>query len=248
MDLYDAYWIGGILEYLRRVHHVKPQVKGEGYIIDNLISLKSDLQKFNICKEIWNEIDDTIKLLDRKYSDIQSLDLSDDVEFTKKIDMWDKAIEKEIINRITFEAPRGSLLDYQKLNQGLKEFFPKNIWENMSKIAKSDLQDASKSLLTASWTPAVMISLRAAEDAIRNYYKFKTHNDIVHKNMGEIIRELQNLPNSDKALMGYLDYIKETRNMAEHPDKIFNQREAEIALHQTIDLFHIIYEEITKTL
>jgi len=90
----------------------------------------------------------------------------------------------------------------------------------------------------------VIISLRAAEDTIRSYYKSKTGKDPLKLNWKSILNELSNMPKINKALIGYFDYIRDLRNTAAHPDKIFDQVEAEGVFHKVVDMIYIISQEI----
>lgn len=137
-------------------------------------------------------------------------------------------------------------LNSKKLLGGGGSFFPKDVWNMLSIIQKSDINDACNCLLTKSWTPSVMISLRAAEDSIRKFYEFKTGNDSKRKGWKNIIDELSNIASINKSLLGYLDYIREIRNTAEHPDEIFDQMEAERVFHQVVNLISVINQEFPK--
>ena len=47
--------------------------------------------------------------------------------------------------------------------------------------------------------------------------------------------------------LGYLDYIRDAkRNFAEHPNKIFDQREAELIFMQVLNLVQDTYTEILQ--
>lgn len=136
-------------------------------------------------------------------------------------------------------------MNSEKLVKGSKEFFPGEIWNNLSSICKSDLNDACNCLLTKSWTPAVMISLRAAEDSIRRFYKFKVRKNTKRMGWKGILDELEKMNNLNKSIIGYIHYIREIRNQAEHPDQIFDQMEAERVFHQVVNVIHVINQEMS---
>lgn len=96
-----------------------------------------------------------------------------------------------------------------------------------------------------SWTPTVMISLRAAEDSIRRFYKFKVGKSTQRMGWKNIIDELEKINNINKSIIGYIDYIREVRNQAEHPDQVFDQMEAERVFHQVINVIHVINQEMS---
>lgn len=138
-------------------------------------------------------------------------------------------------------------LNSEKLILGASEFFPSEIWTMLSDIAKNDLNDACNCLLTKSWTPSVMISLRAAEDCIRRFYEFKTGKKTKNKGRKDILEELEKLGSVNKNIIGYLNYLRGIRNMSEHPDEIFDQLEAERVFHQVVNMIHVINKEMFLT-
>jgi ribosomal protein S17E len=87
-----------------------------------------------------------------------------------------------------------------------------------------------------------MISLRAAESIVRKYYKKITGNDPINKNWGDILKELEESKKVKSSILGYLKYLKEKRNEAQHPDKRFTQEESEQLLIKIKDLL----EELSK--
>ena len=116
----------------------------------------------------------------------------------------------------------------------------------MSDLAKKDLNEAATCLLTQTWTAAVMVALRTVEDTIRAYYRTKVGKDPVNKGLKRLISKLEKLPDVPKLLLNYFDYIRDVRNSADHPDKLFNQMEAHRLFHQAFGLIRTIYEEISK--
>ena len=161
----------------------------------------------------------------------------------EKVIYWSHRIQGELNERIVIEAFTEGTLNFKKLLSGGGNFFPDDVWNSLSEISMSDLNDACLCLLTQSWTPAVMISLRASEDSIRNLYKNKTGKDVKKKGWNTIINELKEMKEINPSLLNYLDYIREIRNTAEHPDKIFDQLEAERLFHQVVDMIIVINHE-----
>jgi len=72
-----------------------------------------------------------------------------------------------------------------------------------------------------------MISLRVAENLVRKYYTKITGSIAMGKSWGEILNELEQSKKVKPSILGYLRYLKEKRNEAEHPDKRFAQEESE---------------------
>lgn len=246
MELKLIHEIGAIIEYLKRAAMKNFLVKNEDYVLDNLKRLLTYLEKNNLSNTTQQEVKKTIEELDKKYNENQNLDTIDSYTLERKTEVWRDRILNELENRPIIEIFTDSTLNYKKLISGPQTFFDKKIWERLSNISSNGLSDATLCLLVQAWTPAVMISLRVAEDIIRKYYKFKTKKSPEKMNIGSIIKSLEKIPDVKKNLLGYLNYIKELRNSAEHPDKIFNQNEAERAFHEVINFIHFICEEMSK--
>ena len=245
MDLQQAYFIGWRLQYIKRTPSLKAYVKGDHYIIDNLRWMLYDLKEFSLSPISQNEIEGITKNLEEAYEEEKPLTDEDAEIITENVKLWHDRIKNELAERIMVEVFTDGTLNFKKLLSGGKSFFPEDIWDTLSGISKSDLNDACNCLLTRSWTPAVMISLRASEDSIRKFYVFKTENDPQRKGWKNILNELSKIQDINKTLLGYLDYIREIRNTAEHPDEIFDQMEAERVFHQVVNMIIVINQELS---
>lgn len=240
MDLLTANSMGITLEYLRMITSFKfnVYVKGERFIIDCLKWILQDLSKNELSEVTQIEIEEFIKKLDESYGENQTLKDEDAVNLNDRIIIWLDRIQNELKERKIIEVFTDGILNPKQLLIGGKGFFREEVWNELSDISKNDLNDACNCLLTQSWTPAVMISLRAAEDSIRGYYKLKTGKDL--NNWKKIIDELRKIPKTNETVLGYFDYIRELRNTATHPDKIFDQMEAEGVFHKVVDIINVI--------
>ena len=245
MNLQQAYAIGVTLEYITRTPALKAYVKGDNYIIDNLKRILYYLKEFSLSPITQREIEGMIKKFEDAYEEEKPLTGEDAEMITEKVKLWEDRINNELAERITIEVFTDGTLNFKKLLLGGKSFFPEDIWNTLSDISKSDLKDACNCLLTRSWTPAVMISLRASEDSIRKFYNFKTKNDPQKKGWKNILDELSKIQDINKPLLGYLDYIREIRNTAEHPDEVFDQMEAERVFHQVVNMIIVINQELS---
>jgi ribosomal protein S17E len=137
---------------------------------------------------------------------------------------------QERINAIINEyAKRGPILIREET---IEQILPENLLSGLDEITKKDLNDALTCILHLLPTPAVMISLKAAENLVRRYYAKITGSIAMGKSWGEILNELEQSKKVKPSILGYLRYLKEKRNEAEHPDKRFTQEESErIFLH-----------------
>ena len=245
MDLQAVYRIGSKVQYIKRAPSLNVSVKGESLILDNLGLILDYLKECNLSPVTQREIESIIKKFEESYKENELLNDKDEEMIIEKVKLWDDRIRNELFERVMIEVFTEGTLNSKKLLSGGKSFFPGDVWKTLSDISKSDLDDACNCLLTKSWTPAVMISLRASEDSIRKFYNFKTGNDAQRKGWKNILDELSNIKDINKTLLGYLNYIREIRNTAEHPDEVFDQMEAERVFHQVVNMIIVINQELS---
>lgn len=245
MNLYKLFVIGSKIQYIKRAPSLQSPVKGEGRILDNLKWIHTYLKECNLSRPTQNDIEIIIKKFE-SYTEEQQLEIKDSDMIIEKIKLWEDRIRYELDEKKIIEVFTDGTLNFKKLLEGGNSFFAKDVWDNLSNIQKSDLNDSCNCLLTKSWTPAVMISLRAAEDSIRKFYEFKTGTNSKKKGWKNLLDELSTNNDINKSLLGYLNYIREIRNTAEHPDEIFDQMEAERVFHQVVNMINVIYQELPK--
>lgn len=217
------------------------QIKGERFILSTLQgqypfveTLSADDNKLNSVKDSMKE---WIAILDNKYSEnlvilgapfyIQEGDAK---KLVKDSERW--------INTIyaSYNKDETAFINRDKMNDIIS-----SMTMGLDEIAKKDLQDGKNAILHNLPTPASMILFRVAENIVRKYYTQITGNQIGRKNWGNILDELlAHKKKENESLMGYLLYLKNKRNEADHPDKRFTQEESERILLNIKNL----YEEV----
>ncbi|MCX9026173.1 MAG: hypothetical protein OIN85_08785 [Candidatus Methanoperedens sp.] len=245
MELNKIFYIGWKLQYIKRTPMLNASVKGDNHILDNLKALLDDLKASNLSRPTQKDLEVIIKNFEL-YEEKQALKPKDGEMIVEKVKLWVDRITNELSERKMIEVYTDGTLNFKKLLEGGSSFFEKDVWDMLSPIQQSDINDACNCLLTKSWTPSVMISLRAAEDSIRNFYKYKTGNDSQNKGWKSLLDELSKIKDINKSLLGYLDYVRDIRNTAEHPDEIFAQMEAERVFHQVVNMITVICQELPK--
>jgi len=195
-----------------------------------------------------------ILLINRLYNELRSKQTPDTSLIEKTIstlEELDTIIRKELSSKpIVIFNPKGRL-DYARLiKSGLIGLLQdSDLLDKLSNIVSHDLEEALYCLCFERPTAATMVALRAVEAALRQLYlTLKPDAEIEHINWGRILSELEELFRQynieARTLLGYLDHLREIRNRAEHPDKIFNQVEAEDALihacYATKEIYNII--------
>jgi|GEM_PF-886575 len=232
------------------------QVKGSNSILDALQKWYPFIDRlaknYPNLSNVANEIDWWIKYLDRNYTlknppplidsgpQFHYLQHGDASKLSDDSLQWICAIINEY-------NKQGTVLIKEEFIEELRKYFEKS---NIDKLTKQDLNDALDCILHLLPTPAAMISLRVAESIVRRYYKKITGNDpinknwddSIHKNWGGILKELEESKKVKSSILGYLKYLKEKRNEAQHPDKRFTQEESEELLIKIKGLI----EELSK--
>lgn len=250
MDFSDLWELATNTEFIRH-SDTGHEVKGKGWLLDSLYDLCDYLE---ICeiedKSISESVQEWIRKLDRMYKKGQKIKKQDGKELSEDADRWQDLMYKEICARPFIEFRKGALNQKALVltSEGKSSrIFGKKVWKVLPKIAQSDFSDAAKCLLVEASTPATMVTLRGIEAVIRRYYAQKTKKAPEKRNLGTIIKELLKMPQTNKKLLSYLDYIRsEKRNIAQHPDRIFTQREAERIFMEIVSATHDIYAELGR--
>ena len=251
MDFSEVFELGSVTEFIRQSESGGYEVKGKDWLIDSMHELLGFLGLCDIEDEsIPTAIHDWITRLERSYKKGQKINKKDGKELSDEANRWQDLIYKELCSRPCVEYKRGALNQkaLQLTSEGKpSDIFETKVWKKLPKIAQSDFSDSAKCLLIGAPTPATMVTLRGIEAVIRGYYALKTKKD-AKKDLGKIIKDLQKVPEVNQKLIGYIDYIRsEKRNIAQHPDKVFTQREAERIFMEIISATHDIYTEILSS-
>jgi hypothetical protein len=208
-------------------------VKGHNFILSVL------QQQYPIIDELSNffpnliaprdSVRDWIAYLDKKYPEQQrmfgpsaNLDTNDAKRLAGDVHSW----FTEIMNAY---SKQGTVLVKEET---IDTIFPEQLLVKLDEMSRADLNDGITCILHLLPTPAAMILLRVAENIVRKYYAKTTGNTSDKVLWGEMLKELEQGQQIKKPLLGYLQYLKDKRNEAEHPDKRFNQEEAERLLIQ----------------
>lgn len=215
-------------------------------IIEDLNWVYYKLTEIDVDKDITEKINENERKLRQKAG--ETLDYHEKEELETNLRVWSNMIEIHFKKRRMLEPSELGTLNQDQLyeiSQGRSSsFFGYRMLNNMSNIEKNDFSEAARCLLMKCWTAAAMISLRGLEEIIRKYYEFKTEKKHENRGMYILIEELQKIEDIKDTLMGYLHYLRGIRNMAEHPDRIFNQTEAETVFIQVVGAAKDIYQEI----
>ncbi len=256
MDFCLAFELGGNVEYIKHIvcHAEETIVKdrkrtGPACVLDILRQIANELALDKFYADTQERVNDWIFKFEREYKSGEAIKQEDAEELREDMDKLETLISRELIFRPCFELSRSGALNHKALFETSfkkpSSIFERNIWEKLSSIAKSDFSDAAKCLLVEASTPATMVALRGMEAVVRDYYCYKKGEKCGRKVLGTIIKELRELPDANKKLLEYIDYLRsEKRNLAQHPNKTYSQGEAERVLMEIINAVHDIFSDM----
>jgi hypothetical protein len=184
---------------------------------------------YSTLKFVYSSAKDWIVYLDKKYAEnlvflgspfyIDRIDASN---LSKDSDRWIDAIINE------YSKQKTVLIRQEKIT----EIFPEKLLSGLDELTKNDLEDAFHCIFQLLPTPAAMICFRATENIIRKYYTKITGKSAHGRKWRTLLDELEEDQRINRATISYLDYLRDKRNEAEHPDKRFTQEESErVLLH-----------------
>ena len=177
MELLDAFSLGASIEYAKRSRWIKPYVKGEDYLLDDLKRLKSKLEKHDMNHRLISETSEWIKKLEKNYKEKQYVTETDAINLSLDASSWDDLAGRLLLERPVLELIKTGALNQKALLDTSKgepsAFFEEKTWNGLSRIEKSDFSNAAKCLLAGIPTPAAMVALRGAEATVKKYHEFK---------------------------------------------------------------------------
>lgn len=163
--------------------------------------------------------------------DTCALTYDDHPRLLRVLEKIEAVVSQEIVEKDFSELrPTSGVLDYQKLPSQVLDGLLGEVTYLIPVIVKQDLEEAIKCLKFGAPTASVMVGLRAVEGWLRELYSDLT-GKTTRKGWAELLKEIQNLLSEKgvaiEPVIGFLNYVKDVRNTADHPDKTFSQVEAE---------------------
>lgn len=170
---------------------------------------------------------------EKKYCTRENIALTydDHPRLLRVLEKIEAVTSQEIINRDFSELrPTSGILDYQKSPSHVLDGLLGDVVLKISPMVRQDLEESLKCLRFGAPTASVMVGLRAVEGWLRELFIHLT-GQTTKKTWFELIKEIQKLLNekgiATDPVAGFLNYVRDVRNTADHPDKTFSQVEAE---------------------
>lgn len=231
--------IAYIYERSRNAWEIRPiqnsQVKGQNYILSSLRVIYPFIENLtNTYPSMFTTRDsmrDWISYLEKKYAEpniggMINLDYNDAQKMSTDSLKWHESL-------LHAYSERGTILINE---QNFQKVFPVELLSKLDEDIKNDLMDGYLAIIHLLPTPAAMILFRLAENIVRKYYVKITGKPAGKQKWFDLLDELEKSPDVNKSFVGYMHYIRDERNKAEHPEKRFEQEESEKILLRIKDL------------
>lgn len=250
-----VFYLGGDIEYLLRktvgdwVVHENGSIEKDtgGFILFVLKRLEERLRRYGLAQTQWDRLTRVIRNFEDKYAKTEPpmLDAEDHGRLSTLIKRIETVVTEDLTRRNFAElTPLEGVLDYKRLlSEGAKGLLASG--KEPPAIVIHDLEEAIRCLSYGAPTASVMIGLRAVEGMVRELHRIITGKKSTKawaQLLAEVEGDLKMKGEQPPLLLGYLDYIRDVRNKADHPDKMFTVKEAEQIF------MHVIYttQEIQK--
>lgn len=153
---------------------------------------------------------------------------------------WERRAE------ITSESGSEGLLNIDELSKSPGKFFRGDIWENLPKKPKQDIEEALIALNSGAPTASVLMGIKATEYALVEWYEIETGRKGEPVHWVEIYRWLERDPqfSSEDDIVKRVQRLREIRNEAAHPGKAISKREAQEVLLDVREVISRVYSRI----
>lgn len=206
---------------------------GDRSILGYLRHLERLLGEYRLAPGERERLRGLIDGFEKKYceGETTALTYDDHPRLLRILEKIEAVVSQDIVNKDFSELrPISGVLNYHKSPSEVLDGLLGNVAYSMPQIVREDLEEAFKCLRFGAPTASVMVGLRAVEGWLRELYYSLTQKR-TKKSWVELLKEIQNLLTErgvpTEPVTGFLNYIREVRNTADHPDKTFSQVEAE---------------------
>ncbi|WP_152419855.1 hypothetical protein [Natrialba hulunbeirensis] len=261
LTLADSFVLGSRLEYLRRAaqHDYEIGDSESNRILGALAEVIQALRTSDVDSAVIAQISDFRTKVESKYEPVDSLDEDDATELERKSGTWWNMVLADIKRQQMIPTADPGLLNQQVLIEEPERIFSSGVWNWLDERPKADIEEAAKTLVVGCSTSSVILSLRAVEHCLREWYEYENESleqaawgqilDMLMQEFAEdekkndtVLTQLSDLP----PVLTNLYYLKEKRNEVNHPDESPDLHEARQTLMIVASTITEIYEYITK--
>lgn len=261
LTLADAFVLGSRLEYLGRAaqHDYEIGDNEDNRVLGALIDVEQSLRSSDVDTVVLTQISKFRSQIESEYGPDDNLDEDDSRELGRKSETWWNMILDEMGRQKRIPAADTGLLDQQGLIETPEKLFTSGVWDWLDERPRTDIREAAKTLVIDCSTSSVMLSLRAVEHCLREWYEYENEplgnapwGQVLDRLMEEYVEEdkkndtvltqLSDLP----PVLTNLYYLKEKRNEVNHPDKSPDAQEARQTVMIVASTITEIFEYVTE--
>lgn len=252
--LADALQLGTHIEYLRQIATKDSNVQKDA-VINIIERIDRIFQTRNIESEVGSQVNNLKQELEEEESGALPEEETDRLE--KKAITWNHLINQDLQRKKRIPVSQTGLLDVDRLVDSPESLFSGPVWDWLDERPKSDIREACRTIVIGCPTSSVMLSLRAVEHCLREWYEQGNQQldeaawgQVLDRLMEEYVEEekkndtvltqLSDLP----PVLSTLYHLKEKRNEVNHPEKSPNEQEARRTLMIVASTITEIFEEI----
>jgi len=261
LTISDAFEIGIHINYLRFSGELNLQVGTleEGGILNSLEILQNRLVATNTGNTVASQIEDIKRAIFEKH-DQSTEKIDDDIgnELSNWADTWEHLLSEELVNERRIKIPNTGILDFEQLMGSPNHLFEDVVWNAMDEVAKRDITEACHSLPLGCSTASLMVSLRAVEYYLRQWYQNETGEELDRGTWGSVLDDLIEIYIAEEdtgapvmqqlssvpSVLSNLYYLKEKRDKVSHPDESPSNYEAVITLFMVSGTISEVIREI----
>jgi len=264
LSLTDALSIGRKLEFLSQAscNPEKYQVgKSEGGgILGKLQEIENILTNTELESPVIGKVAGFRVDLEEEYDDPGSgLSNADSQKLQQKAVTWANLLQESFKDEKRIPASKTGLLDTTKLVEEPEKLLSPYVWNWLDDTAKTDIEEACRSIAVGCPTGCVFLSLRAVEHSLRRWYESRYEkiestawgavlDELMEEYAAEekkndtVLSQLSELP----PVLTNLYYLKEKRNEVGHPDHSPDEQEARRTLMIVAGTITDVYSELEE--
>ncbi|SDM50227.1 hypothetical protein SAMN04487949_1877 [Halogranum gelatinilyticum] len=266
ISLTDAFDLGIILEYFRYidVSDQNPQIgtQEDSKVLGGLYQLENRLRDSTIETPVTGQIVEFRTKLEAKYdSPEDTISDEDRNELGQNAGTWQHLLRRELSHEQRIPVSSSGLLDPNRLLNSPEELFDTYVWSWLDERPQNDLREACKTIVVDCSTSSVMLSLRAVEHCLRQWYEHQNE-DLEAGAWGQVLDQLmQEYAEEEKKndtvltqlsdlppVLSNLYYLKEKRNEVSHPERSPSAQEARRTLMIVAATITDIHTELREDL
>jgi hypothetical protein len=230
LSAYDLIYLGTALRFLQD-SRAGMQPKEQGGLVRNFEHLVSTCEELGLkvsARAAQNVLGETMTRLAGQPDDY-ALTREDAAEIVHAMGRVRVALDAES-ESVAIYALEQRRYDAARLMTNVDALFAEGTFAAMSEMAAHDFREAGRCLVFGVPTASAFHLLRGTEEVLRGYYGSWVRRNRIRGDLmwGPMVTALRAVRGADGTVLNHLDHIRTAfRNPTDHPEKIYDQSEAE---------------------